>query len=63
MLVNASRVFNAISGKGLLPDCFSYTTIIAGYCNARDMNKAFHYVGKMLKSGIKPSVTTYSFGH
>ena len=27
-MVNASRVFYEMSGKGLLLDCFSYTTII-----------------------------------
>ena len=48
-MVNASRVFYEMSGKGLLSYCFSYTTIIAGYFKARDMNKAFQYVGKMLK--------------
>ena len=38
-----------MSRKGLLSDYFSYTTIIVGYCKARDMNKAIQYVGKMLK--------------
>ncbi|XP_022957020.1 pentatricopeptide repeat-containing protein At2g19280 isoform X2 [Cucurbita moschata] len=31
-----------------------------GYCKVGNINRAFSYLGKMLKSGIRPSVITYT---
>ncbi|KAK6913463.1 Pentatricopeptide repeat [Dillenia turbinata] len=54
----ASYVFHEMDEWGLLRDCFSYRTMIGGYCKTKEMNKALEYLGKMLKRGIKPSVAT-----
>ncbi|KAM7472620.1 hypothetical protein LguiA_010803 [Lonicera macranthoides] len=56
----ASDVFEEMLELGLQPDCFSYTTIIRGYCKIGEVNDALNFLGKILNTGMEPSITTYT---
>lgn len=59
-MIMAAKLFQDMCERRLIPDCFSYTTMMAGYCKIKDISNALKYLGKMLKSGIRPSVATYT---
>ena len=44
----------------IIPDEFSYTSVVHSYCQEGEITKAVEFVGSMINSGIKPANITYS---
>ncbi|CAN6544215.1 unnamed protein product [Malus baccata var. baccata] len=54
------RLFNKMLEIGLVSTIVTYNTLIDGYCNKGDLDKAFGYRDEMVKKGVLPTVSTYN---
>jgi pentatricopeptide repeat protein len=46
--------------KGVMSDCFTYNTLLHGYCSLAKWNEAIRILREMCRVGQKPNVVTYS---
>jgi pentatricopeptide repeat protein len=46
--------------QGVVPDVFTYSSIIDALCRARAMDKAEFVLWQMLGNGVEPDIVTYN---
>jgi pentatricopeptide repeat protein len=46
--------------KGVTPDCFTYTSLLHGYCSLGKWNEVIRVLKEMCRVGQKPNVVTYT---
>ena len=54
------EVFDLMIRKGFSPSVVPYNSLIHGWCQTKNMNKAIYLLGEMVNNGLNPDVVTWS---
>ncbi|KAF2311642.1 hypothetical protein GH714_025462 [Hevea brasiliensis] len=59
-LKEAMEVFSEHLDKDLVPDVFTYSSLISAFCKQGDLKKAFELHEDMCQKGINPNIVSYN---
>ncbi|MFS7928010.1 putative tetratricopeptide-like helical domain superfamily [Helianthus anomalus] len=49
-----------LTSKGLVPDVFTYSSLLNGYCKSLKIEEAMHLFHEITRKGLKPDIVSYS---
>ncbi|KAL4188043.1 hypothetical protein AMTRI_Chr09g42170 [Amborella trichopoda] len=59
-LEEARKIFYKMAYLGLVPNIFTYNTIIEGYCKEGNLSRAYKLCDEMLLMGVETNIGTYT---